>query len=469
MGRAALIALLVACALVASAEAPARPRTPERPNVVVFMTDDQTLEELRAMPIVRRLIGARGATFENGIVSFPLCCPSRASFLTGQYAHNHGVLDNKEPWGGYYAFRDQWNTLPVWLQQAGYTTMLVGRYLNRYGELNPAEIPPGWDEWHGVADVTDNRYFDYLLNDNGVVHRYGSAVADYSTDVLARIAVRLVRRQAATGKPFFLWLPFVAPHAAGTAERAAPVAAPADTSRFASEPLPRTPSFNEADVSDKPAAVRALPLLSSDAIGSLTAYYRNELESLLAVDRAVGRVLAALRRSGVLDNTLVVFTSDNGFMHGEHRLELMKVVPYEPSIRVPLLISGPGIRRGLQIPDVVSNVDLAPTILAVTGARPGRPQDGRSLLPVLRAPGSWAGRAVLLEGGPPGSVTDYEGLRTPDYSYVELADGERELYDLRRDPDQLQNLAGDSASAPTVAELSARLAVARTCAGSSCP
>jgi N-acetylglucosamine-6-sulfatase len=469
MGRAAFIALLAACALVASADARTRLEPPSRPNVVVFMTDDQTVEELRVMPIVRRLIGAHGVTFDQSIVSFPLCCPSRATFLTGQYAHNHGVLDNKEPWGGYYAFQNQWNTLPVWLEQAGYTTMLVGRYLNRYGERSASEVPPGWDEWHGLADVADNRYYGYELNDNGVVHRYGSSPADYSTDVLARIAVRLVGRQAAEHKPFFLWLPFAAPHAGGTDEGLPPVPAPPDVGHFAGTALPTPPSFNEADISDKPVPLQAVSPLNGAQIGALTAYYDRELESLLDVDRAVGRVMRALKRAGVLDNTLVVFTSDNGFMHGEHRLALMKVVPYEPSIRVPLLMSGPGVRSGVHVSDQVSNVDLASTILAATGVSPGRPQDGRSLLPLLRGTASWAGRTVLLEGGPPGSVTDYEGLRSTSYSYVEWADGERELYDLKRDPDQLQNEAGNAAYGSTVADLSARLARLRACTGASCP
>src|SRR5206468_5789862 len=136
---------------------------------------------------------------------------------------------------------------------------------------------------------------------------------------------------------------------------------------------------------------------------------------------------------------------------------------------VPLLISGPGIRRGVHVPDLVSNVDLAPTILAATGVRAGRAPDGHSLWPLLRGSGSWPARTVLLEGGPPGSVTDYAGLRSPEYSYVEWANGERELYDLRRDPDQLKNVASDPASAGTVATLAAQLASARTCAGSSCP
>jgi arylsulfatase A-like enzyme len=212
-----------------------------------------------------------------------------------------------------------------------------------------------------------------------------------------------------------------------------------------------------------------MPRLTPAQVDALSGYYRAALESLLAVDRAVGRVLRALRAAGALENTLVVFTSDNGFMHGEHRLELMKVVPYEPSIRVPLLISGPGIRAGVHVSDVVSNVDLAPTILAATGVRPGRAQDGRSLWPLLRGSASWPARTVLLEGGPPGSVTDYKGLRSPEFSYVEWANGERELYDLRLDPDQLRNVAGDPAYAGTAAELSARLASVRSCAGAGCP
>src|SRR5262245_9235995 len=270
------------------------------------MTDDQTVESMGVMPNVKRLLADKGATFENSFVSFSLCCPSRATFLTGQYAHNHGVLSNKAPYGGYYAL-DGANTLPVWLQRAGYATALVGKYLNQYGLRNPREVPLGWTECHASVDPATYDYYGYMLNENGRLAHYGHDPASYQTDVYGRKAAEVVRRRAAAAAPFFLWVAFLAPHSGGPGKENrppdSPLPAPRHLGRFASRPLPRPPSFNEADVSDKPGGIRSRPRLDATRIARVAQRYRLRLESLLAVDDAVARIVAALKQSGELNNT----------------------------------------------------------------------------------------------------------------------------------------------------------------------
>jgi N-acetylglucosamine-6-sulfatase len=436
-----------------------------RPNIVLIETDDQTVESMRVLPRVRSLIGAAGVTFENSFASYPLCCPSRATVLTGQYAHNHGVLGNLAPDGGYYRL-DSSNTLAVWLQRAGYYTAHLGKYLNGYGTRRRTEIPPGWSEWRGSVDPSSLRFNGYTLNENGRLTTYWR----YQTDVYAAKAAELVRRRAASAQPFFLWIGLVAPHTGGPRDPDDPPSLgtprPADRHRdlYASEPLPAPPSFNEADVSDKPERVRARPLIAGQALGSLRELYQQRLESLLAVDEAVGRIVAELDAAGELEHTLLVFTSDNGFLHGEHRIPNGKLLLYEPSIRVPLLMRGPGIPPGLRLAEQVANIDLAPTILDVAGARPGRAVDGRSLLPLLRDPGQRWGRDILIERPGTGDpAAFFAAIRTPRYLYAEYVNGDVELYDLALDPDQLDSKHADPAYAETRAELARRLVSLRKC------
>jgi N-acetylglucosamine-6-sulfatase len=446
--------------------------SPRRPNVVVLMTDDQTVESLRVMPNVERLLVDRGAYFENSFVSFSLCCPSRATFLTGEYAHNHGVLSNHPPFGG-YARLDGSSTLPVWLQRAGYSTILLGKYLNGYGKRNPTEIPPGWTEWHGSVDPSTYNYFGYTLNENGTLVKYGTDPASYQTDIYAEKAVDIVRRRAASDRPFFLWVAFLAPHAGGPKSPDRPpdsaLPAPRHQGRFASVRLPRPPSFNEADVSDKPGGIRIRPRLDAHAVAVATRRYQLRLESLLAVDEAVGRIVDELQRSGELDNTLIIFTSDNGFLQGEHRIPVGKVSVYEPSTRVPLIMRGPGIPPGLRLRQPVANIDLAPTIVDAAGARAGLRMDGESLWPILRDPGVFWGRDLLHEGPGDGpGALQFTAIRTPRWIYVRYFSGAEELYDLESDPYELTNLRADPAAAAVRDELRARLAALEMCAGETC-
>ncbi len=476
-GAAALVGALAGGASDASHAAQQQQQT--RPNVLLIETDDQTVESLRVMQNVQRLLAAQGTTFVNSFASFALCCPSRATAITGQYAHTNGVLGNRLPEGGYYKL-DNTNTLPVWLQRAGYYTAHIGKYLNEYGTRNPNEVPPGWTEWHGSVDPSTYRFYDYTLNEGGKLVNYGERPQDYQADVYAAKAVDLVRRRAPQAQPFFLWLAFLAPHSGGPREPddprtggarrgaglATPVPAPRHRNRFASEPLPQSPAFNEADVSDKPVAIRNRRVLPPAQIAAIRENYQQRLESLLAVDEAVGRLVAELERLDELERTLIVFTSDNGFFHGEHRVPAGKVLLYEPSIRVPLIVRGLGFPRGRRLAQPVANIDLAPTIVDVAEARAGRRMDGRSLVPLLRDPGLSWGRDILIENGP--GAGNFAAVRSPRYLYAEYASGDRELYDLAADPYELTSRHGDRALARLRGDLARRVALLRRCAGDAC-
>jgi arylsulfatase A-like enzyme len=479
--RRRLPVLILATATVAGALALAGAGTPPQtlveagaaqapPNILVIETDDQTLESMKVMRNVNSLIGDQGATFANSFVNYSLCCPSRATFLTGQYAHNHRVWTNTAPDGGFQRFEDLHATdnLAVWLQSAGYHTAVVGKYLNGYRNQPP--IPPGWSEWHVVAP-DPYRYYGYTLNDNGTLVNRGHRPTDYEQDVLTRRALGLIDRRVPKPSPFFLWLAYPAPHS-GPEHYTDPNRptncddAPKPPSRYAhafdAEPLPRPPSFDEAKVGDKPAAIRRRGRLNATAIAYIERNYRCELESLQAVDEGVKRVVAALKASGELDDTLIVYTSDNGFFHGEHRIAQGKMHIYEESIRVPLQIRGPGVPKGVTIGPSVTNADLAPTVVDVANALPGLVMDGRSLLPVARQPRIERQRQLLVE------QPSLEAIRTPRYMYAEYHNGDRELYDLKRDPYELQSRHRDPAYSSVETELADRLDLLRGCAGSAC-
>ena len=465
---AALAAGLTAAAtLSGSAAGESKSSAAVRPNVLVLMTDDQTVESMRVMPNVKTLIADRGVTFDNSFVSYSLCCPSRSTFLTGQYAHNHGVWGNTAPNGGYYKL-DSTNTLPVWLQRAGYQTIHLGKYLNQYGTRNAREIPPGWGQWYGTPDPSTYRYLNYQINENGTLVQFPNTPANYKTDVESRLAVDLISRQAADPRPFFMWVAFLAPHSGNPRDAddptgiATPSPAARHKNRFANEPLPTPPSLNEADMSDKPAAMRNRPLLTPARLAAIRESYQQRLESLLSVDEAVAQIVNELARIGKLDSTYIIFTSDNGFFHGEHRVAAGKVLLYEPSIRVPLLIRGPGIPAGRHRSQFVANIDLAPTIVQATGAQPGRVMDGRSLIPFAKDKLLQSGRDILLE------TPTYAAVRSPNWLYAEHVTGEKELYNLARDRDELNSQQTNPNYDPMEANLAMRLARLRQCKGAVC-
>jgi len=477
------------------------------------MTDDQASSDLRVMPKTQDLLVSQGTSFTRFYTSYPLCCPSRTTFLTGQYAHNTGVQGNfpDTDGGGYAKLRDPGRTLPVWLQSAGYETSVVGKW----PEFPPPGVPPGWSHWWTTTQSTIAHYYDFALNSGeGDTRDFGSHAGDYNTSVLTRLSKRLVERSAQRNKRFFLWVSYTAPHfgfgrddaasrRCGSVPEGQPagqtaVPAPADARAFAHARLPRPPSFDEKDMRDKPPFLRRKPL-GADDLRDMETDYRCRLASLLGVDRSVAELVNTLRRSGELDRTVIVFTSDNGFMLGQHREAAGKNLPYEEAIRVPLVIRGPGIPRGESISTPVANVDLAPTILGLAGAREPadarRPADGRSLIGLARGAAD-PDRAILIEGrddasprGHSGSFesVSYEGVRTARYLYVEwhravrsssqaaadtpLGAGPvigRELYDTDVDPYELDNRVDSGAYGPARRKLASVLAQLQDCSGPDC-
>jgi N-acetylglucosamine-6-sulfatase len=402
----------------------------DRPSILLIVTDDQRWDTLWAMPEVQRSLVEPGVNFEESFTTSSLCCPSRASILTGAYPHTTGVYRQGGRFGGFRSFEDSM-TIATELNEAGYRTGFFGKYLDSYQhDALTGYVPPGWDRW--VAFV-HSQFFDFGLTIDGVVERYGSEPDDYSTDVLASHTEDFIR--GTEGPVFALFVP-AAPHAPA-------LPAPTDAGGFADLPVWRPPSFDEADRSDKPTHMQILKPVGPERTENLEILRRNQYRSLQSVDRAVGRLLDALEDTGRLDDALVIFTSDNGLLWGEHRW-LKKEVPYEEAIRVPLIIRadavvGEDARTNDQL---VANIDLAPTIAAAAGVElPDA--DGRSLLPLLAGRREKWRQALLIEhmrGTNP--IPTYCAVRTSRYLFASYETGERELYDLEADPFQLRDLAG---------------------------
>jgi N-acetylglucosamine-6-sulfatase len=471
----ALVALVAVS--LASREATVHAARRARPNVVVVMTDDQRADDLSVMHKTRRLLKRRGTTFTNSFVTYSLCCPSRVTLLTGQYAHNHGVGDNDPPHGGYPAFLRKVNakhTLPVYLHQAGYRTGLVGKLMNSYGVAHPRQIPRGWDYWQALTMGTDHWMYGYTLNANGRLNTHDGRPSDYQTDVLSRRADRFVRRSSHGRRPFFLLLATGAPHEEPVFFDASPHRnprpAPRDLNRYQHKRPPHPPSFNERLIRDKPPFLHP-PRLTSKEKRSLIRLYRSRLESLLAVDDAVKRLARTLRRTGELRNTVIIFTSDNGYLLGEHR-EHGKELPYEESMRVPLIIRGPGFPHGARRSQLAANVDLAPTIVDVAHAPGRRRMDGTSLVNLARNPAHGRRRDILFERSR-SEGRAFTSVRTARYVLTRYAGAKNpragsELYDLRRDPYELSNRADSDAYARVRKSLLPRLRALRDCKRGAC-
>jgi arylsulfatase A-like enzyme len=445
-----------------------------RPNLVLIVADDldRNLDTIASMPNLQRLLVDQGLTLSDFFVTNALCAPSRATLLRGQYTHSHEVRANQSPAGAFETFLrngHEASTVATWLQRAGYRTMLVGKYLNGYPEGGSrTHVPPGWSEF--ISPIDDEAYkgFDYRMNENGRIVSYGQRSRDYLTDVLARKVEDLLRRSG--GAPFFLYLTPYAPHHPATP-------APRHDRLFAGARVPRTPSFNEADVSDKPAPRSAL---AASEIEDIDALYRSRLRSMRAVDEMIGTLVQILESSGRLRDTYIFFTSDNGFHMGQHRLRPQKATPYEEDVRVPLVVRGPGVPSGKTLSGYLAgNVDLAPTLAELAGVETPHFVDGRSLAPLLRgerpAAGTWR-QAFLLEQysdegliapSPRSSQPVFVGVRTLRYKYVEYWTGVREIYDLDSDPYELGNL-GSAAPPDLVAQLSPVVRSLSTCVGAAC-
>ncbi|MBN2370469.1 MAG: sulfatase [Vicinamibacteria bacterium] len=459
--------VLVAAGCASDVTGPGEPLD-RKPNLILIQLDDLDFRTYESMPRQRLLLSAQGTTFSNAIVTRPLSCPSRASVLTGLYAHNHGVLTNSPPRGGFEVFRDlghEMTTVATWLQAEGYRTTLLGKYLNRYPAGDDTYVPPGWDEWHSLMFDRASEYVSYFMNENGQVVPYGMDPESYETDVLAHKTVDFIARHSgADAPPFFIHLNPSAPHSPA-------VPAPRHSDAFPGVGAPRTPSFNEADTSDKPQWLQAIPPLSSEETDEIDELTRRRYQALLAVEDMTQQILEALVAAGKLDDTYIFFTSDNGVFSGQHRLPGGKNAPYEEAIRVPLVVRGPRVHAGRIDEAVVGNIDLAPTLVELAGGTPSTTVDGRSLAALLRGerPADWRSE-ILIEsaaGGSPYPLPAYAGLRSAAHTYVEYYSGEIELYDLFKDPDQLVNIA-NTADPALLSRLAARLDALRDCQGLSC-
>jgi len=365
--------------LLAQADVTIMPKS-NQPNFLFILVDDldSKLGLMQYVPHIQELLAAQGMTIDNFLISTPVCCPSRSSILRGQYAQNHQVYTNAAPLGGFdkfYALHNETSTLATWLQTAGYDTALFGKYLNGYPFANDRTyIPPGWNEWVSPSRGTPYKEFNYYLNENGKTVAYGLAPNKYMTDVLSQKVDDYLRGIASDPKPFFVYLAPYAPH-----EPAVP--APRHADLFSNLQVPRTLSFNEADVSDKPGGIHGDPLLDASQIANMDELYRQRIRSMQAVDEMVVRLVNTLKETGKLDNTYIIFTSDNGYHLGQHRLYAGKGTPYEEDIVVPFMMRGPGIPAGLEIKDAVTgNTDIAPTIAELAGVVPPAFVDGRSLV-----------------------------------------------------------------------------------------
>ncbi len=476
-----VLSLLVLCSLVLSScgaigadEKAVTLPMENRPNILFILTDDldSKLDSMNYMPNVQSLLVSHGTTLQDYFVTSPVCCPSRATTLRGQYTHNHGVYNNYAPDGGFEKFnetRKEASTLAVWLQSAGYRTALMGKYLNNYPYTDEREyVPPGWSEWYSPARKNAYDGYDYVLNENGALVAYSPAEKNYFTDVMSRKAVDFIVRANENNEPFFLYLSPFAPH-----EPATP--ANRHASLFSDLTVPRSPSFNEADVSDKGPGLDRNPLLTDAQILDMDNLYRNRIRALQSVDEMVAELVKTLEETGQLENTYIIFTSDNGFHMGQHRLYSGKEYLFEEDIDVPFIVRGPGIAENKILSGYLTgNVDLAPTFTEWAGVQPPDFVDGRSLADLLVGsaiqPDHWR-QAFLLEeyrlGDENFPTPTYSGLRTLQYLYVEYSEGFVELYDLQKDPYQLENIAPETDPA-VLKYYSDSLKALNSCGGDTC-
>lgn len=436
-----------------------------RPNVVLILTDDMTNSDLRFMPRTRKLLGRGGVTFPNALSPHPLCCPARAAILTGQYAQNNHVKANQNPYA--FAALDAQHTLPVWLRRAGYQTGFIGKYLNGYGTGGLRQ--PGWTWWDPTV-VGQYAYEGYKMYRNGSPVYYAKTNnIDYVTDQTRR----LIREWAPDPEPFFIWASHVAPHGRVDPDtrRGSAIALPPARFRHkfkgARSPSLRDKAFNE-NIDDKNRWLRRKHSKKLK-VSHVNRVFRSRVQSLQGVDQGVARIVKELRDVGELDNTLIVFTSDNGYLMGEHRV-LTKNLPYQQSLGVPLLVRGPQVPRGKVRRQFALTIDLAPTIAAVAGARPDIKVDGRSLVPTIRR-NKPLRSTVLIQAGPQEQVDRrygwwWRGVTTSRYTYAYyLAERFEELYDRKYDPAETTNLASHAFYRRTVRALRERTVALRTCAG----
>jgi N-acetylglucosamine-6-sulfatase len=453
--KAFALTMLLVIILPAGQVEPGLAETRERPNIVIILTDDLDSGSISVMPKLHSLLIEQGTTFNNAFVTDPLCCPSRATFLRGQYSHNTTIQGNSPPEGGHEKFRrlglDR-STVATWLDDAGYDTIYLGKYMNGYDDTR--YVPPGWDRWFGWLGNYYGSGSEYRLNENGHIQSYDQDHL-HDTDLLSEKAVTYIRNQRGDGRPFFMYLAPNAPHTPAYVPKR-------HEGMFSNRSLPRPPSFNEEDISDKPEVVKR-PELGHSEVEELGDLYRKRLAALQSVDGMVNDVVGTLQDTGQLDSTYIVFTSDNGFLFGEHR-RVDKSLPYEESIRVPFIVRGPGVAHQ-RLNHLLINNDFAPTVAELAGVAPPSFVDGKSFVPLLgrEKPGLEQWRmGFLVEHLTP----TYQAIRTNRYTYVEWSGGATELYDLEADPYQLDSRHETATLVATT--LSARLEALRGCEAAQC-
>lgn len=508
-----LVGLGAATSSAATGLAAARP-----PNIVVIMADDMRVDDLRFMPRTRRHLARHGIEFTNSFSPNPLCCPARASFLTGQYSHNHKVYSHKAPWG-FRSFDDSY-TMPTALKASGYKTALVGKYVNGYGTQRSVVsggpsaryVPNGYTDWYAALDTTPGSPASSTYDYRNVAYSHNGRIdashrGEYSTNGIGRISRRLIVKYSRGDAPFFVYASYVAPHFGGPREPDDPASFRAPNGSLLEFKTPARPVWvrgkfdrvleraagiprgggpTESDMSDKPRHLRNRPELGPRARAAVLESARQRAESLFVLDLEVNRTVQTLKAAGEWDNTVLIFTSDNGYFLGEHRYPAGKGTVYEPSIRVPLLLTGPGLRTGEKRHDPITTVDLTATITDLgnaTGRLTGRyPIDGQSRLstlfsgdqgwrtPVVTEGHIWSriDRDLAHELGFQGNGRSFIGIRTARYSYVRYIRGDEELYDLATDANQLTSVHSKPAFAAVKTALVEAWTAYRNCRGASC-
>ncbi len=479
------------------------------PNILVVTTDDMRWDELRYTPNVRRYVTSRGLLFENSFAPNPLCCPSRASFLLGQYSHNHRVYSHEAPYG--FGVFDDHLTVGTVLNQAGYQTALVGKYLNGYGQQpsrvtggpSVTYVPDGWTDW--MVSI-EHRWpkgspyvggtYDYSSFTQNVNGRVVSNRGRYSSNVVGEQVRSLVGKYGRAGHPWFIWATPVAPHFGGPKEADDPESYRGPSGYLSRFQTPARPEWvrgrfdadikraqgvraggrpSEADISDKPEFFRKVPEMNGIERRGVREVERQRAEALYAWDVQFGRIMKTLKKTGQYDDTVVVFTSDNGYFLGEHRQRTGKIKPHEPSLRVPFVVAGPGIPRGVR-QSPITTIDLTATIVELAGAAPLPAQDGSSVVPVFAKDRPWTVPVVTEglqhlqrthAGGFPDGLTEM-GLRTGRYAYFRYATGEGELYDLFTDPLELRSRYDDPDYASVRRDLTRLWKQYRLCSADAC-
>ncbi|MEI7055522.1 sulfatase-like hydrolase/transferase [Nocardioides sp. CCNWLW239] len=440
-----------------------------RPNILMITADDLAYEDLDYMPHVRSLLAEQGTSMTEAIAPTPICVPARASLLTGQYSHNHETVTVNGERGG-YASMDHTGTLPEAMQKAGYDTLFTGKYLNGYGIGKTAkDVPPGWTDWRATTDMSTYNFVQPRINHNGKLtthHRY-------TTYVMRDQANQMISAPERAEKPWYMWVNYVAPHHGGPGEKDDPkgisTTRPSDEDKhsFDGLELPDTPNMFRTPT-DAPPISPSQTFVDPQRRAELRMAHEQRVEAVQAVDRAVASHLLELRETGQLDNTIVIFSSDNGYTTGGHNIN-GKLMHYRETQRIPLILRGPRIPAGRSLSTGVGNPDIATTIMAIAGAEPGRPQDGVNFMPWLTAPAQ--DRVIPLSAWrvSNGHKQIYSGIRFGDWTYARFADGSEELYDMADDPYQVRSLALLPGYADELAELRSLSEKYADCAGDTCP